>query len=206
VLSERDLQGLFESSRRIIRTTNIGFDQRRLKMKRIMLLASSFILLTALLTIGCAPREPRSVFEKIVKEGKMVVGISADTPPFASVDDQGTFVGFEIDLIQEVGKRLGWETGETYLEIRGVQIEFVEMDPGDLATAVQEGGIDAGMAMLKPTSDLQGMVDFTIPYWQDAAIAVPKGDGEVKQLLDGLIQELLEEGYIQDLADTWNIE
>jgi len=38
-----------------------------------------------------------------------IVGTSPDYPPFEFVDEQGNYAGFDMDLIQEVGKRLGVE-------------------------------------------------------------------------------------------------
>ena len=44
----------------------------------------------------------------VIKErGKLIVGTSADYPPYESVDPSGKFVGFDMDLVREVGKRMG---------------------------------------------------------------------------------------------------
>ena len=60
-----------------------------------------------------------------------VVGTSPDYPPFEFVDDDGNFAGFDMDLIQEVGKRLGVE----------VKIEPLEFD--SLIASLKQGKIDA---------------------------------------------------------------
>jgi len=42
-------------------------------------------------------------------DGKFVVGFDAEFPPYGYVDDNGAYVGFDLDLAQAVCDNLGWE-------------------------------------------------------------------------------------------------
>lgn len=43
-------------------------------------------------------------------EGKtFTVGFDAEFPPYGYMDDNGEYVGFDLDLAEEVCKRNGWE-------------------------------------------------------------------------------------------------
>ncbi|MDD2371198.1 MAG: amino acid ABC transporter substrate-binding protein [Firmicutes bacterium] len=42
-------------------------------------------------------------------DNKFVVGFDAEFPPYGFIDDKGEYVGFDLDLAQEVCDRNGWE-------------------------------------------------------------------------------------------------
>ncbi|RME72057.1 MAG: amino acid ABC transporter substrate-binding protein [Chloroflexi bacterium] len=88
----------------------------------------------------------------IEERGKLIVGTSADYPPFESVDENGNFVGFDMDLIREIGKKMGLE------------VEIKDMAFDVLIAAVQEGKIDAAIAAIQYTPERDEAVDFSVPY------------------------------------------
>ena len=115
----------------------------------VILLAAAFIL------AACSPKasEPANLYDKIKKDGKMVVGTSADYAPFESKDDQGNFVGYDMDLIREIGKRMG------------VKVEIVDMGFDALITALQENKLNAVIASMSATPEREQKVDFTTSYF-----------------------------------------
>ncbi len=42
-------------------------------------------------------------------DNKFIVGFDAEFPPYGFIDDKGEYVGFDLDLAQEVSDRNGWE-------------------------------------------------------------------------------------------------
>ncbi len=90
--------------------------------------------------------------ETILERGTLIVGTSADYMPFEGVDEQGNFIGFDMDLIREIGSRMGLE----------VQINDMAFDV--LIAAVQEGKIDAAIAAIQYTPERDEAVDFSVPY------------------------------------------
>ena len=84
------------------------------------------------------------------------VGTEASFPPFEYVEN-GQFVGFDIDLIREIGK------------LKGFNVEVIDISFDSLIPSLT---IAAGMTI---TEDRQKVVDFTIPYYSgDQSILVRK--------------------------------
>ncbi|MEN6394476.1 MAG: ABC transporter substrate-binding protein [Anaerolineaceae bacterium] len=110
------------------------------------------LLLTALALGACAPKAPANKLEAIKSAGKMVVGTSADYAPFEYKDEQDNFVGFDMDLIREIGKRMG------------VEVEIQDMAFDSLVAAVEQGKVDVVIASMTPTEERLQQVDFSITY------------------------------------------
>lgn len=108
-----------------------------------------------------------------------VVGTSPDYPPFEFVDEKGEFIGFDMDIIQEVGSRLGVE----------VKVESLEFD--SLIASLKQGKIDAIIACMTPDEERLAEADFTIPYYKNKHGVVVKPDGkfEIKSIDDVLKNE-----------------
>lgn len=112
---------------------------------------------------AAAPAESGKLAE-IKAAGKLVVGTSADYPPYESIDENGNFVGFDMDLIRAVGEKLG------------VEVEIQDMPFDSLIAAVQEGKIDAVIAAMQATAERDQQVDFSIPYRMTKDAFVGAGD------------------------------
>jgi len=96
--------------------------------------------------------QPEGKLAQIRAAGKLIVGTSADYPPYESIDANGNFVGFDMDLIRAVGEKLG------------VEVEIRDMPFDSLIASLQEGKIDAVIAAMQATAEREEKVDFTIPY------------------------------------------
>ena len=70
------------------------------KFKKI---AKVIMLMTAVVVSVClfAP-------DNVYAAEKFIVGFDASFPPYGSVDENGEYVGFDLDLAQEVCDRNGW--------------------------------------------------------------------------------------------------
>jgi len=104
---------------------------------------------------GCSqkPGGEKSALESIKEKGVLVVGTSADYPPFEYTDEKGEYVGFDMDLIRAVGEKLG------------VKVEIQDMSFESLTQAVKDGKIDAAIACMSATPERLKEVDFTKPYY-----------------------------------------
>lgn len=142
-------------------------------MKRIFYL-TSVILALAIALGACGPQEPANHLEAIQQEGKMVVGTSADYPPFEFVDEDNNLAGYDIDLINEIGDRMG------------VEVEIKDMPFDSLLAAVQEGKIDLTIAAFNYDEERDKKVDFTDPYSASFYVFVVQEDfeGELNTLED----------------------
>jgi polar amino acid transport system substrate-binding protein len=106
--------------------------------------------------------------------GKLVVGTSAGFPPFEYMEF-GKVTGFDIDLMKEIGARLGME------------VEVKDMDFDALIEAVSTGTIDVIAAGMTITAERAQRVDFTDPYYiADQSVLVRK-DSKIKITADAEI-------------------
>ncbi len=126
-------------------------------MKRLNLVMIVVIAL-ALVLSACGGAQPT----------KLVVGTSADYPPYESKDTAtNEFVGFDMDLIREVGKRIGME------------VEIVDMPFDSLIAAVQEGKVTAVIAAMQKSAEREEKVDFSEGYHTQQDAFLVKGDSPI---------------------------
>jgi polar amino acid transport system substrate-binding protein len=134
------------------------------RTRQLALILATFTL--ALLLAACQAGGDGSHLDEIRDAGKIVVGTSADYPPFESVDENGNFVGFDIALIQEIGRRMDLE------------IEIQDMPFDSLIAAVQEEKLDLAISAFNYDEERDLSVDFTEPYYfAEDAVLVAEGFG-----------------------------
>ena len=120
-------------------------------MKKIAKIAI-LLLVAALLLSACGQKAPQNKLDEIKAKGKIIVGTSADYPPFEFKDDNDNFVGFDMDLIREIGKRMD------------VEVEIQDMSFDTLVAAVEQGKVDVVIASMAPTEERLQKVDFSETY------------------------------------------
>lgn len=108
------------------------------------------------------------VLSTIKKEGKLVVGTSADYPPYESVDASGNFIGFDMDLIREIGKRMG------------VKVVIKDMGFDTLITALQAKKINAVVAAMQYSPERDKKVDFSNVYRKISDAFLVKSDSTIE--------------------------
>ncbi|MDE6636358.1 MAG: transporter substrate-binding domain-containing protein, partial [Lachnospiraceae bacterium] len=74
-------------------------------IKRIAALGLAAVCVLGTLT-GCGKKESAS---DEASRTKLIVGFDAEYPPYGYMDENGEYVGFDLDLADEVCKRNGWE-------------------------------------------------------------------------------------------------
>jgi len=93
------------------------------------------------------------------------VGTSAGFPPFETVEN-GEFVGFDMDLMREMGKEMGFE------------IEIIDISFDSLIAGLVSGNLDIVAAGMTITDQRAKVVDFSNAYWTaDQSISV-KADSD----------------------------
>ncbi len=112
------------------------------------------LMIAAIMLAGCAPSTPAAtgLLATIKQKGEIVVATSADYPPYESVDKAGNFTGFDVELMQEVGKRMG------------VKVKFQDLGFDALIASVQEKKVDAVIAAMQATPARLEKVDFSAEY------------------------------------------
>lgn len=108
--------------------------------------------------VGCG-QEKESVdkLEEIKSKGKLVLGTSADYPPFEFhklIDGKDEIVGFDIEIAKLIAEELD------------VELEIVDMKFEGLLPALTTDDIDMVIAGMSEDSERAKMVDFSIQYYQ----------------------------------------
>ena len=139
--------------------------------KKISLLMVLILVLSSLLvacgknnegTANAAEKENTTevesyTLEGIKKKGKIIVGTSADYPPFethALVDGEDQIVGFDIEIAKYIADELG------------VELELVDMDFDKLLGGLETGMLDMVIAGMNPTPEREKEANFTDIYFE----------------------------------------
>ena len=97
--------------------------------------------------------------------GKLTVGSNVQSPPNNFYAEDGkTPVGFEVDIITAVGKKLG------------LDVTYSDMAFDSLITSLQTGRVNATIAGMNDTAERQGKVDFVDYFNSGITIMVQKGN------------------------------
>ena len=127
----------------------------------------SFILITTML-LSLIMSVFADVTEKPLQEKLIRVGVSADYPPFEYYDENNNLQGFDIELMNLVGKKCGYK------------IEYVNMDFGDLISSVINGKTDCAISSVAVTDERDKYIDFSREYLKTHNITYNNGQKSVK--------------------------
>ena len=135
-------------------------------IKRVLLLVCFLSLLPSLTVLAAPERQaptdsPAADWARVKAAGRLVVGTSADYPPFEFYSSNYELDGFDVALMQELGKRLG------------VQVVFNDFAFDGLLNAVRLRQVDVAIGAISVTPDRRQIVDFTNIYYmgEDAVLA-----------------------------------
>jgi polar amino acid transport system substrate-binding protein len=139
-------------------------------------------------------------WERIQAAGKMVVGTSADYPPFEYMTEDHQIDGFDVALMNAIGQGLG------------IPIEWHNLAFDGLGDALQLGQIDVAIAGISVTDDRLARVDFSDVYFvgEDAVLASASSPldnideaGDLSTLRVGAQRGTVYEYYLEsELVDT----
>ena len=99
--------------------------------------------------------------------GELVVGTSADYPPYefhTEIDGKDTIVGFDISIAQAFADELG------------VELKLVDMAFESLLISLQNGDFDLVMAGLTPDEERAKTVDFTDVFFHNKQIVIIRAE------------------------------
>jgi polar amino acid transport system substrate-binding protein len=157
-----------------------------LKKGKKKLAAVLIMVVTVLSFSGCAKAlqadstsiKKETAVDKIKKSGKLILGTSADYPPYEfhkAVNGKDEIVGFDIEIAKEIAKDLG------------VQLEIKDMKFDGLLAALQTGNVDLVIAGMTPTDERKKNVDFSNIYYKaEQAVIVRTADKDSYKVLDDL--------------------
>jgi ABC-type amino acid transport substrate-binding protein len=133
---------------------------------------------TSVPTVILAPDTPSpapqsdDVWDRIAANKKIVVGTSWDYPPFSSVDPNFQVAGFDIALIEEIGRRL-----QIPVEVQNYAFEGL---PG----ALQLNQIDLAVAAISITPERASQMSFSPIYYVNETAVLARNDALVTNITD----------------------
>lgn len=172
-------------------------------------LSYGLALVVAVSLVGCSGKntseEQISKLDEIKKNNKLVVGTSADYPPFEFhkiVNGKDQIVGFDDSMAKAIASEIG------------VEIEYKEIDFDGLIGALNAGKVDVVLAGMSPTEERKKSVDFSdIYYASENGVIVRDGDqskvkseDDLKKLKLGVQKGSLQEDYVLNTLGSKNVK
>nr|WP_263324939.1 amino acid ABC transporter substrate-binding protein [Neobacillus sp. Marseille-Q6967] len=120
-----------------------------------------------------AQKDEQDLLAKVKDEGKILIGTEGTYAPFTFHDESGNLTGFDVEVAQEVAKRIG------------VEAEFKETQWDAMFAGLDAKRFDmiANQVGIRP--DRQEKYDFSDPYITSAAVLIThKDNNEVKTFED----------------------
>lgn len=101
--------------------------------------------------------------------------VATDTnfKPFSYRNDEGKYVGFDIDMWKAIANRLG------------IKYDLQPMDFQGIIPGLQSGNIDAAVAGMSVTGKREKVIDFSYPYYKAGLIIMVRANNDdIKKLED----------------------
>lgn len=114
------------------------------------ILMTSVTLILSLVSVGHAE------LSDIKKRGELRVVMSGEYPPFSQPGPTGTLIGFDVDVAQEIGRRLG------------VRVSLIKAEFPSIIAGLQAGQFDLAVASQSKTPERAQAIEFlSRPYYYD---------------------------------------
>lgn len=129
------------------------------KITVVLMLATLFLV--SLLSYASA----ESILDEVTKRGTVRIGHGNATPPMNYIDEKGQWIGFDVELGEEIAKRLG------------VKIERVLVDNKTRIAFLANKSIDISLANISVTNSRQEQMDYAEPpyFWTGKIFYAKKG-------------------------------
>jgi polar amino acid transport system substrate-binding protein len=108
----------------------------------------------------------------VVNDGVFTVGFDANFPPYGYQDENGDYVGFDLDLAAEVAKRQGWE----------LALQPIDWDSKDMELSA--GTIDCIWNGFTMSEDRLDKYEWSKPYVDNSQVFVVSKDSGIASQAD----------------------
>lgn len=130
-------------------------------MKRVLALVLAAVLVC--FSFAACSNSSKSDSDYITKKGKLIVGIT-DFAPMDYKDENGNWIGFDADLANAVGEKMG------------VEVEFIEIDWDNKFLELETKSIDCVWNGMTITDEVKQNSSVTNAYAMNQQIVVTKAD------------------------------
>lgn len=132
------------------------------------------LILLCILTVfatACS-KDKDSSADKVNKAGCMGFGMSSGYPPFCFYNNRNELVGYDVDVANEIAKRLG------------VQPKLIDTEWKDIINNLNAGVYDGIVSSMSVTDERMALVNFSIPYYHSKSVLVVRKDSPYKSHAD----------------------
>ena len=134
------------------------------KISVVYLLIILAFVASACAGIASTADDSSSTYDRVLSDGTVRIGVRFDNPPLSFIDDEGDWVGFDVDLANALVEELG------------VEIETVKVDELTRISFLQEGKVDMAVASMNHTRQRDDAIDFSVTYfWDNQSFLVRAG-------------------------------
>lgn len=124
-------------------------------MKKLVVIV---MVLAMMSMTGCTQKSKAS------DENILRVGTEGTYAPYTYHDDDGKLTGYEVDVANAIGEKLG------------MQIQFVETEWDSMFEAMEAGNFDVAMNQITITDERKELYDFSTPYIYSKPILIVAAD------------------------------
>jgi len=139
----------------------------------------SALLVAALLAAAVSPALAETTLEKITRTGTLTIGTRTGSPPFAYVNARNEWVGFSIDLVEQlVVPALAKKVGKP------VKLDKKESTPATRIALLSSNAVDLLAGTMTDTRPRRDSVDFSITFFVTGAQFLVKKGSPLKSIAD----------------------
>ena len=149
-------------------------------MKKVLSVLLTVVLLISMTACQSPPEEgttantsgQESVLFDILERGTLNVGILANCVPYSSVDADGEYIGYEVDMARAIAESLD------------VELNLIEISSDAKISSLEEGKIDIAMGNATPTLARRQKVGFSDPYIVSGEVLMVAEDSNITSIED----------------------
>lgn len=112
-----------------------------------------------------------------LKAGKLIMSTNAEFPPYEMTDDDGNYIGIDVEIATAIAKKLG------------LDLEILDVDFDAALLAVQEGKSDIVMAGVTVNDERKMVMNFSDTYATGKQVIIVKDGSDVT--LDNLGEKMI---------------
>lgn len=141
-----------------------------MKNRGLCLLLALVLVCTGVMFAGAEAADDS--LQKVLDKGTFILGFDASFPPMGFIDENGDYVGFDLDVAKEVANRLGVE----------LVLQPIDWAAKDLE--LNAGNIDCIWNGMTATKERQASMSLSIPYLENAQVVCVLNDAPYQTLED----------------------
>lgn len=141
-------------------------------MRKIHIPWRAMLLLAGIALYGGHALAQTSTLDEVKQKGVLRAGVKVDTPFFCFADEKGKPAGFDVDLLQEIAKRLG------------VKIEMVTLTSATRVQALAQKRVDLIACTLTHYRDRDRVIDMSVGYFYTPQTLLVKKNSGITKIAD----------------------